>query len=305
MVPFYIEIYRISFISSIFLNLLISSIDSISIRDGILEVTFAEIQAMNNENDTEYLNQPLIITNSPMTNWTLYSSLTEIYDSNFDISCKQIITDCNCINHMTATTNNDNTNNKLCKELGSSFLYTSDERNYEHYELFEGEDKLSYPYKQCIELSESNIRIKKLNQLIQSNSLPSNTTQNIDELNPNIFDSKKNEYTKLYSYYNILSMEGQDEENIDSIQLNILDRISLFPYLRIFNLNGYQDINDIHLWFGTQYYRAIRHYDKPNNIFFIIKGSRIFKISPPTSTIFPLHPFGHQSNRQVFLFFEF
>ena len=242
----------------------ITLISAVSNRNGILEATYDEILAMNQDNDFEYLQKPLIITDSPMIKWNLYESINQIYDDQYEINCKQQTTNCSCIDQI-------NDINITCQEYGSSFLYTSDNDYFQHYRIFEGTNYDSYKYKKCINISENKAFVQKLYNFINSSEYKPNSDGNNNETN---------QFTKLYSYFRILSIprkpdnhdedEEYDEEHhdafIDGIQLNILDRIHLWPYFDIFNLsNGYQDINDMHLWFGTEYYRAIRHYDKPNN----------------------------------------
>eukprot|EP01084_Bolivina_argentea_P131802 232590_1 len=112
--------------------------------------------------------------------------------------------------------------------------------------------------------------------------------------------TKKTKYSKLYSYYNVFK---NADELVTAFQLNTLDQIRLSPYFDIFDIAGFADIKDIHIWFGTEYYRAMRHLDKCDNLFFVLEGSRVFRVSEPTLKVFPLHPFGHASNRQQYPYY--
>lgn len=83
------------------------------------------------------------------------------------------------------------------------------------------------------------------------------------------------EISKFRSYFRVFGFRGSYQD-VDDVQLNTLDHIKLAPFFKIFNMRGYRDVNKLHIWFGTEYYRAIRHYDKSDNIFFLLKGMFFF-----------------------------
>ena len=91
----------------------------------------------------------------------------------------------------------------------------------------------------------------------------------------NVTMDKRDEIRKFRSYFRLFGYEGDNEE-VDDIHLNVLDQIKLTPFFKIFNMRGYKDVRALHIWFGTEYYRAIRHYDVSDNIFFLLKGINIY-----------------------------
>eukprot|EP01084_Bolivina_argentea_P319069 553436_1 len=222
---------------------------SLSNRGGILVATYSEIVSIHKQNsninnsDTylDYFSKPLIITQSPMTNWTLNEEdIYDIYDDTYNFECAHKITNCSCIEEQS-----DVYNDRLCEEFASAFLYAaSAAENYSHWKPFEVPNKLSRQLQKCITASITPISLSYAHKMVTESLINSYSFENnikiADEMNPEIYNKSRNEFKKYYPYTRILAMKPNDnnETYIESQHLNLLDRIRLSAYFKIFNIAG-------------------------------------------------------------------
>eukprot|EP01084_Bolivina_argentea_P300149 517465_1 len=258
---------------------------ALSDRAGIIVAKYSEL--VSSDSFYDYLHKPLIITGSPIINWTLCESIDSIYDDTNMITNKQQIANCSCIEEQNIKINRSN-HHKLCKELSSSFLYTADKPHYIHWRQFEATNDISNIYKKCLNISVESLPIRQAYEVIklQLNSTIIDMESFLNHTDK--FDDVKNQYKKFYSYMKVFDIE---DETMDA---DVFEHIDLLPFIELFEIDT---VSNVHLWFGTTYYRTIRHYDKTHNLFFMLKGSRTFRLSMPTTSMFRLFPFGHQSYR--------
>ncbi len=275
---------------------LLSIVYSLSSRDGVLTATYSEILSLSNHG-INYFDRPIIITQSVQSNWTLVNNLANIFDDDYRISVQKQTTNCSCLSEIYSDSirNNETDKNSLCKHYGQTVPYKQTYMQfYEYWNRFEGKHKISGKGVDCVEFEkvETSVGngIKELNR-IEKNGIYDDDIDNNDTI------------TSLRTYFSLLGFKNNNEKNklqISDLQLNSLDHISLAPFFKLFDTNGlksYSDIRHMNIWYATEYYRAVRHFDKANNLFFVLKGSRHFRISQPTSIVFEMYPFLHESNR--------
>ena len=70
--------------------------------------------------------------------------------------------------------------------------------------------------------------------------------------------------------------------NIDDLSLSFMDHVTVSPYFNYFGMKqtGWWAMNEIHLWFGSNNYFTVSHYDESNNIYFMMRGSKSFSLAP-------------------------
>eukprot|EP01084_Bolivina_argentea_P044352 81625_1 len=168
----------ISYIIIIFLVL--SGVNSLSSRNGILSATYSELLNLN-ANGINYFDEPLIITESIQSNWTLVNNLGNIFDKNYNISVSKQITNCSCLYE---TYNNYNiSNNNLCQHYGKTIQYKRNHKHYRYWDKFEGKHKVSINGINCINTKRINESVLNgFNEITQLNSLNnynSNETESI------------------------------------------------------------------------------------------------------------------------------
>ena len=284
-------VQKTSKMESVFLStaLLLSLQQAEHRRGGILTVTYSEaIELSKNNRDSSYLNEPLIITDSPMTQWTLYQNLEKIFGSEYPVKVNKQSTDCSCFADSPIRS-------ELCEQLASTFLYSRPSETYSYWKQHQNKNK----YIHCVHKqpdAEMNVH-DAIQSVINRNNKTHFYSADISDNSVHL-----SKYTKLYSYFKIFEMRGFNQM-VTATQLNTLDQIHLSPYFDIFDMNGFLDVNDVNIWFGTEYYRTIRHFDKADNLFFLLSGSRKFQLSAPSINVFPLHPFLHPSGRQQLAYY--
>eukprot|EP00484_Ammonia_sp_Unknown_P027645 CAMPEP_0197035194 /NCGR_PEP_ID=MMETSP1384-20130603/13052_1 /TAXON_ID=29189 /ORGANISM="Ammonia sp." /LENGTH=504 /DNA_ID=CAMNT_0042465223 /DNA_START=78 /DNA_END=1589 /DNA_ORIENTATION=+ len=263
-------------------------------------MSYSEVVALNNAGSREYLMYPVIITDSPMSDWSVLQHFNRIFPPDYEMEGNYQEADCSCFG-------NSSESEQICHEYVSTFLYArDDDGSYEKWKPFEYKHERYKQYGSCVQrrqrtyyvrdLSETfNHIVHELDVVDDDHASHNNTycaTDNVD---------MHHMYNKSYTYFNILRLGGSHKPDISPLQLTLLDHIQLHPFYDIFNIErGFYDIDDVHIWFGNENYRAVRHFDRNENLFFMLKGSRTFRISPPTFNIFPLHPFNHKSARQQY-----
>eukprot|EP01084_Bolivina_argentea_P140026 246270_1 len=275
----------------------LSCVFTLSNRAGITVVSYEEILLMEVKEYFNLLQTPLIIIDSPMVNWTLAQNLTNIFSDKFEIPCTKQIANCLCIEKQ----KNDSADNISCADIASTFLYTKETKHYAHWRPFEGTYS-STKYQKCTHQSTGSIPLITVYNIVNSCGVPISPAYEYDQ------DKKK--YTTFYSYLKVLSVDSSNgaaaEHTVvadvdESIQDKMFEHIDLFPYFELFSIEP-ELIIDMHIWFGMHYYKAVRHYDESNNLFFMLKGSRRFMLSPPTHhNIFTLYPLSHRSSRHEWL----
>eukprot|EP01084_Bolivina_argentea_P117345 208406_1 len=262
----------------LFIIALFHDIHGTSERNGVLVANFTEMKVMNK-------NIPVIITNSPMSSWTLYEKLIsrEIYIENNSYITLTQQANCSCFGRYGID------NITICKQIVSSFLYRRREDDgYLFWMKYERESIRS-----CVVANDNNDIQLPIREVIPKN----NTYYGLDKNRSNDY-YKTNNYTKFYTYFNIAGDIG--------IFGNYIDHISLTPFFKLFNITrGYLDMNSLHIFIGNYYYRTMRHFDTPDNLFFMLNGSRRFKLSEPTYSLFNVYPFVHPSGRQQYPYYPF
>ena len=237
---------------------------------------------------------PFVIKDTPSNKWQLsnISNLMEnigfIFEDYKDASFQVQTSDCSCFED----------NIDLCKEYVKGHTYSS-RRNQKQF----GQRKNSFwhkheinhddhsKYNDCIYSTKHGDNVVNIIRNIQIlnviNSLSSNSMrQNISSLTFNFKIMEQNEYDKkLY---------------IDSLSLKFFNLIALGPIFNLFGMKKeYRDLSAIHVWFGTNDYRTILHFDYNDNMFFMLNGYKTFYLSPPSLDNFNLFPFLHESERQT------
>lgn len=250
---------------------LLQSVHGMGDRDGILTATYEEVLMMK-EHDINYMHRPLIVTDSPQSQWPLPHNLEEVFGSEYAITADQQTTNCSCLEQTSVYLDGDIDLTDLCEHYASALLYKGvNDDHYKYWERFEGSHKFTSEGEKCVYFEELEMMVEdgmKDLRFIEENPQYSYADMNTIT---NASMSGRDEISKFRSYFRLFGFEG-DYEEVDEIQLNVLDQIMLAPFFKIFNMNGYKDVSKLHIWFGTEYYRAIRHYDKSDNIFFLLKG---------------------------------
>ena len=247
--------------------------------------TYKQMIKRKERSSKQYLKSPLIITDSPISDWTLFDNLEHI----FTLNQANFLSESHSINC-------SNLDKNICNEYVSTFIYSNDNnqssQSYEYWNKYELNYNNYTLYEKYMTYNQQQYEIKDVVDELINNNEPFNNNNN----NNNDSDILWREHT----YFRLMGL-NEGETKFDSLQLNTLDHIRLSDYFKIFNVyNGYQHITDIHLWFGLNQYRAIRHFDTSNNLFFLLKGSRKFTLSKPTFNIFTYYPFGHKSEKHQY-----
>ena len=261
-------------------------------------ISYSEILMMSNNESLkeEYLKYPMIIRDSPMTQWTIFENLDNIFPDDYEMNGNVQEANCDCFG-------NTSESQILCHQYVSTFLYSNhDEDSYDFWQTYQY--KYNQNYQHCIKQKSKTYLVKDLSETFNKLIMNKNDNDNNKECDISSSSlSSNNIYNKSYTYFPILSINS-DPTEIDSVQLTALDHIKLHPFYDIFDIeNGFESIDHIHLWFGNNKYRAIRHFDRSHNLFFMLSGQRRFRLSSPTFNIYPLHPFNHKSSRQQFPYY--
>eukprot|EP01084_Bolivina_argentea_P095847 172310_1 len=264
----------------------------------IERVTFQQMIELNKAQSrrrTSILNlkQPLIVTQSPMINWILLDNMQDIFSNNFTFNSKLQQINCSCINNIHPNLNESNLH---CNEYISKFTSTSNKQlQNDYWNQYEINYNKYKKYEQCIEYSDKYIThiTRLIQQLYNKNQchIQNNT------------DTMKKVIDSCFSLINI--NQGDQYQKINAMQLNTLDHISLSPYFKLFHIyDSFRSISAIDLWFGLHQYHTIRHYDTSNNLFFVLYGSRKFRLSAPTINVFPMYPYTHKSCRHQYKYYK-
>eukprot|EP01084_Bolivina_argentea_P047206 86982_1 len=257
----------------------------ISQRNGVLVAEYDEIALLNEYFEhMHYSNMPFIIINSEMKGWTIYEHLIagKIFHPERLSTVHTQQANCSCFG-------SDIGEQNKCEELASTFLYTTNQFEYEYWHKYESDvnSNITDQYRSCIVSQDKTINI---------NDFLRKQDEGYQKYKADVFVNAN--YTKYYTYFGLLSSD------LDA--MNFIDHISLSPYFQLFNLShGYNDIESMHFFFANSYYRTIRHYDKSPNLFFMLNGSRIFRLSVPTYSLFNVHPYYHKSGRQEYPSYPF
>eukprot|EP01084_Bolivina_argentea_P259971 438876_1 len=280
-------------------NLYLIEISSLGSRNGVLTATYSEVLTLH-KHGIDYFKQPLIITDSIQSNWTLLSNLQNLFDENYNISVKKQATNCSClIQTQIYNKISDKINiNNLCKHYNEVIIYKRNLTYYLYWDKFEGKHKFTSQGLDCV-----NTQLIKQYVVDGINSVINNSNNNVNVNNS--INNKTNVRKTIKTFKSWLFLFGSNSHN-DNNKMEITDlqlNTSLIPFFNIFSENGlksFTDINSLNIFYSKQYYRAIRHYDAYHNLFFILKGSRKFRISEPNTNIFEIYPFLHTSSRHQF-----
>ena len=166
---------------------------------------------------------------------------------------------------------------QFCKQIVSSFMYNSFGNRLEFWDKYEKNYQQIKQFKSCtnITLIENREMDSAMNELYKLKQ---------DEIDNNI---KKSIYMNAnipHKMYNDMNMQ---------------------PFFERFSIDTKYGDWEIYLWIGSENGFASRHYDTTNNLFFVLRGSKQFLLSPPSLSKFKMYPSLHSSWRQQISSFNF
>eukprot|EP01084_Bolivina_argentea_P046856 86319_1 len=246
--------------------------------------------------------QPFVILNSPLHIFLIMDYLppptsikhikkgnkflSSLFQSNNTISSQHRTINCSCIAQIHSTSYTT----QLCNNIGSVFLYEnykSNEHNILSYWTPFESCNINQYYAKCIQSSVQEIPFHQFTTLLLK--------EQTQKSNQNILHYK-------YLVLKLLQMIESDEPNkfIPRSHKPFSDMLKymLFePFYKLFDIKYPSDVDAIHLWMGSNQSTSVRHYDSYYNLYFVLRGSKIFRISKPTVSRFMMYPFIHSSGR--------
>ena len=226
--------------------------------------------------------RPFVIKNSPLSHWKLTKYLQQntiakgnkriisYYEQNTDKRFSKIKTELRQTSCCFTTSVDE------CKEYVSGFLYNAWENRLGFWEQYELNYALIQQFKEC-----------------------TNSTVTEDMQMENV----------LNELYSIETKETKENPLKYSLYMNANIPLSMFKdvdgmqaFFNAFHVETTYGEWELYLWIGSKDGYANRHYDTTNNLFFILRGSKVFYLSPPSLSQFKVYSSLHNSWRQEILF---
>ena len=226
------------------------------------------------------LTVPFIIINSQISKWgkLTKNKIIKIFKSQKkSVTLQYKTSDCSCF---------DDDNISLCHDFVYQFSSYSSEmeqvfgnRINSIWYQYEINHKQDIKYLECIKSKIFTLSIKKA--IKKSKSLH-NDTKTLSAVSYPIgfkFNENEREYYTQYIEYKYIK-----------------------PYFKIFKMkNKLNDIAMMNSWIGSTGYQSKLHFDKSNNIYFMLSGNKTFYLSPPGfNNNFTIFPFLHVNTLNVF-----
>eukprot|EP01083_Nonionella_stella_P148072 468145_1 len=271
-------------------------------RDGIDVIPWPQLQRLYAQNELD-LTKPFIVIESPSSDWTLlhnnYKGLYNAFKHYGKLSIDTRTTDCSCFKLP-----NNTIDIETCYEFVSNFKYVSKQKTQEFHinksssfwDRYEPYFPLEYPYEQCIK----RYRVHKPMQYILTHWDEFIMNDKNNDLN-----KKKPKLTSRRVTFNVIT-SNQGQLMMDDVSMEVMKHIDIQPFSPIFGLKqGIHSLHDMNLWFGSNNYRLIRHTDTSDNLFFVLNGTKKFRIAAPYLINHPdfpfiLYPFLHSASRSAY-----
>ena len=190
----------------------------------IARMTYSELLEIS-KTDKDYLKFPLIVTDSPIEDWTLTENIHRIFREKgpiFNSNTQQI--NCSCIKADDIRTKN------VCNEFVSTFLYEKydEDSTFEYWQKYEPNYNQYKAFEDCMTYTDPTYEIK---DIIEEFNNKSQNNDNQCIISP---ENDGKIIKKRYTYFRLMDL-SEEYSKFDAIQLNILDHIRLSHFFKLFN----------------------------------------------------------------------
>ncbi len=244
--------------------------------------------------------EPFVITNSPLTIWTLLdhlpssSNVQGIRDGNkfilsllrgfedFPFEVRERRANCFCLKQLTEK--------DVCDHFASTFLYEGGTAYSEHILSFWTEHEScssNQHYADCIEDERLGTSFSEF--------LQSLLVERQHDANDHGDDTViKRRYLSL----DIAERNGRTKELMLAPSFKkLMHLVFMEPFYDLFGIKYPESVFSMHLWMGSNRSTSVRHYDAYHNLYFVLRGKKQFLLSRPSISSFPLYPYSHPSRR--------
>lgn len=227
--------------------------------------------------------QPFIIQNSTLKKWrksTKKKILRAI--SNLAVATTSQSSDCSCFND----------NIEKCIDYVNSLCFSSagmnqmfEKRDESFWYKYEANYKENTKYMKCVKTERKQMSVKEALMTPKYND---------NELSPNktsiMFPApiQRKDLQSLWSETTPTSEQFIKHQDI-------------YPFFVLFNMkNNLNDVQMMNIWMGSKQYKSTLHFDKTDNLYFMLSGTKNFLLSSPDySEKFAVYPNLHEFRRQA------